>query len=177
MDPKTATGVVYSVPAHAPFDWLALRDLQQKPEVLKDFTWMLKWLRRLSPFHLSKWKVTATSQQWRSLQQMGIKDQHDPKADEATKALYKKEFHSGILKENCGPYAGKTVREVKETLIRDFKGLGVADTMYDLPEPVVCRCMTPCIVKVLSDQWFLNYSDPEWKAKAKQAVGSDADLP
>ena len=47
---------------------------------------------------------------------MGIKDQHDPKADEATKALYKKEFHGGILKENCGPYAGKTVREVKDTL-------------------------------------------------------------
>jgi leucyl-tRNA synthetase len=30
--------------------------------------------------------------------------------------------------------------------------------------------MTPCIVKILSDQWFLNYSDPEWKAKAKEAV-------
>ena len=52
---------------------------------------------------------------------MGIKDQHDPKADEATKALYKKEFHGGVLNENCGPYAGKTVREVKDTLIRDFK--------------------------------------------------------
>ena len=30
--------------------------------------------------------------------------------------------------------------------------------------------MTPCIVKVLSDQWFLNYSDPEWKAKAKDVI-------
>jgi leucyl-tRNA synthetase len=39
-----------------------------------------------------------------------------------------------------------------------------------LPEPVVCRCLTPCIVKVLSDQWFLNYNDAEWKAKAKQVV-------
>ena len=102
---------------------------------------------------------------------MGIKDQHDPKADEATKELYKKEFHGGILKENCGPYAGKSVREVKDMLIRDFKQMGVADTMFDLPEKVVCRCMTQCIVKVLSDQWFLNYSDPEWKAKAKHAVG------
>jgi leucyl-tRNA synthetase len=42
--------------------------------------------------------------------------------------------------------------------------------MYDLPEPVVCRCMAPCIVKVLSDQWFLNYSDAEWKAQAKEVV-------
>ena len=38
------------------------------------------------------------------------------------------------------------------------------------PKPSVCRCMTPCIVKVLSDQWFLNYSDAEWKAQAKQVV-------
>ena len=37
VDPKTATGVVYSVPAHAPYDWLALKDLQEKPEVLAQF--------------------------------------------------------------------------------------------------------------------------------------------
>ncbi len=101
---------------------------------------------------------------------MNIKDQHDPKAEEATKTLYKKEFHAGILKQNCGAYAGKTVREVKEALLRDFKRLSVADSMYDLPQPVVCRCMTVCIVKVLSGQWFLNYSDPAWKEKAKTAV-------
>jgi leucyl-tRNA synthetase len=101
---------------------------------------------------------------------MGIKDQHDPRADEATKALYKKEFHAGVLKQNCGPYAGKTVREVKDPLIRDFRERGAADSMYDLPQSVVCRCMTPCIVKILSDQWFLNYSDPAWKEKAKEAV-------
>jgi leucyl-tRNA synthetase len=42
--------------------------------------------------------------------------------------------------------------------------------MYDLPQQVVCRCMTHCIVKILSDQWFLNYSDPQWKTKAKEVV-------
>ncbi len=55
---------------------------------------------------------------------MGVKDQNDPKADEATKALYKKEFHGGVLKENCGPYAGKTVREVKDIIIVDFQQKG-----------------------------------------------------
>jgi len=84
--------------------------------------------------------------------------------------LYKKEFHGGVLKESCGPYAGKSVREVKDILVKDFKEMGVADSMYDLSEPVVCRCMTSCIVKILSDQWFLNYSDAAWKAKAKEVV-------
>ena len=126
--------------------------------------WTQRLLSRLSLSPSSKLKVSASTQRLKYAAQMGIKDQNDPKADQATKDLYKKEFHGGVLKENCGPYAGKTIREVKDALIADFRKLGVADSMYDLPEPVVCRCMTQCIVKILSDQWFLNYSDPEWKA-------------
>ena len=104
------------------------------------------------------------------VEQLDVKDQYDSKAEEATKMIYKKEFHSGILKENCREYAGKTVREVKETIVEDFRKRGIADSMYDLSQPVVCRCMTPCIVKVLQDQWFLKYSDPEWKEKTKEAL-------
>ena len=170
VDPKTATGVVYSVPAHAPYDWLALKDLQEKPEVLCQFGVDPAIVKQIKPISIIKVEGFGEFPAVEIVQQMGIKDQNDPKADEATKELYKKEFHGGVLKENCGPYAGKTVREVKDVLIADFRKLGVADSMYDLPEPVVCRCMTPCIVKILSDQWFLNYSDPQWKALAKEVV-------
>lgn len=170
VDPKQATGVVYSVPAHAPYDWLALKDLREKPDVLKEFCLNPEVVKRIEPISLIKVEGFGEYPAVEISEQMGISDQHDPKADEATKALYKKEFHNGILKENCRQYAGKMVREVKETLIRDFKKLGFADSMYDLPQSVVCRCLSPCIVKVLQDQWFLNYSDPEWKERAKQAV-------
>ncbi|MCW3995808.1 MAG: leucine--tRNA ligase [Candidatus Bathyarchaeota archaeon] len=170
VDPKTATGVVYSVPAHAPYDWLALRDLQQKPAVLLQFGMDPKSVASIKPISIIRVEEFGDFPALEVVEQMGIKDQNDPKADEATNMLYKKEFHGGVLKENCGPYAGKSVREVKDTLIADFKRLGVADSMYDLPEPVVCRCMTACIVKILSDQWFLNYSDATWKEKAHAAV-------
>ena len=170
VDPKTATGVVYSVPAHAPYDWLALRDLQKKPEVLIEFGIDPQVVKQIKPISIIKVEGFGEYPAVELVEQMHIKNQHDPKAEEATKELYKKEFHSGILKENCGPYAGKFVRDVKDILIADFRKLGVADSMYDLPEPVVCRCMTPCVVKILSDQWFLNYSDPQWKAKAKEVV-------
>jgi leucyl-tRNA synthetase len=170
VNANQATGVVYSVPAHAPYDWLALKDLQEKPEVLRDFGVNPEVVKRIKPVSLIQVEGFGEFPAVEIVEQMGVKDQHDPRADEATKALYKKEFHGGVLKQNCGPYAGKTVREAKDTLIRDFKLHGVADSMYDLPEPVVCRCMTPCIVKILSDQWFLNYSDQAWKMKAKEAV-------
>jgi leucyl-tRNA synthetase len=170
VDPKQATGVVYSVPAHAPYDWLALKDLQENPEVLKDFGVDVEMVKRIKPISLIAVEGFGEYPAVEIVKQMDIKDQHDPRADEATKDLYKKEFHAGVLKQNCGRYAGKTVREAKDTLIQDFTKLGAADSMYDLPDPVVCRCMTPCIVKILSDQWFLNYSDPAWKEKAKEAV-------
>ena len=170
VDPNQATGVVYSVPAHAPYDWLALKDLKEKLDVLKEFGLDTDAVKKIEPISLIEVEGFGEYPAVEISEQMGISDQHDPKADEATKILYKKEFHSGILKENCRQYAGKMVREVKETLIKDFKKLGAADSMYDLPQSVVCRCLTPCIVKVLQDQWFLNYSDPEWKEKAKQAV-------
>jgi leucyl-tRNA synthetase len=170
VDAKHATGVVYSVPAHAPYDWLALKDLQEKPELLKDFGLDAEVVKAIKPISLIKVEGFGEYPAVEIVALMGIKDQHDPRAEEATKALYKKEFHGGLLNSNCGAYAGKTVREVKDVLIGDFKKAGIADSMYDLPESVVCRCMTPCLVKVLSDQWFLNYSDAQWKSQAKAVV-------
>ncbi len=170
VDTKTATGVVYSVPAHAPFDYLALKDLQEKPELLKDFNIDPEVVKAIKPISIIKVEGFNEFPAVETVEKMGIKDQNDPRADEATNTVYKKEFHSGILKDNCGPYAGKTIREAKEILIKDFKKSGITTSMYDLSEPVICRCMTPCVVKILSDQWFLNYSDTQWKASAKQVV-------
>ena len=170
VDPKTATGVVYSVPAHAPYDWLALRDLQQKPETLSQFGIDSEMVKAIQPISIITVEGFGDHPAVEIVDKMKIKDQNDPAADQATKELYKKEFHSGILKANCGQYAGKTIREAKDLLISDFRKSGLTDSMYDLSEPVFCRCMTQCIVKILSDQWFLNYSDPKWKELAKQVV-------
>jgi leucyl-tRNA synthetase len=170
VDPKVATGVVYSVPAHAPYDWLALRDLQQKPEVLEQFGIDSESVKAIKPISIIRVEGFGEYPAVEIVDKMGIKDQNDAKAEEATNELYKKEFHTGVLKANCGPYAGKTIREAKDVLIADFRKLGVADSMYDLSKPVVCRCMTQCIVKILSDQWFLNYSDVAWKQKAHDVI-------
>lgn len=170
VNPAQATGVVYSVPAHAPYDWLALNALREKPERLEEFGIDPQVLKKIKPISLIKVEGFGEYPASEIIEQLGVKDQNDPKADEATKQLYKREFHNGMLNENCGKYSGKLVRNIKEALVSDFKERGIADAMYDLPQPVVCRCMTPCIVKLLRDQWFLNYSDLEWKRKTKRAL-------
>ena len=170
VDPAHATGVVYSVPAHAPYDWVALRDLQKKPESLKEFGIESAVVKKITPISMIEVEGFGEYPALEIVDQMDVKDQHDPKAEEATKLLYKKEFHSGVLKAICGEYAGRKVHEVKDQLIEDLKKRNVADSMYDLPQPVICRCLTPCIVKILENQWFLKYSDEAWKEEARTAL-------
>jgi leucyl-tRNA synthetase len=170
VDPKNATGVVYSVPAHAPYDWLALRDLQRKPGSLDEFGVDFSMVKGIQPISMIQVKGFGEWPAVEIVEQLGVKDQNDSKAEEVTKRLYKKEFHGGTLKQICGKYAGKMVREIKEELIQNFKRENIADFMYDLPQPVVCRCLTPCIVKVLEGQWFLKYSDEAWKKKTREAL-------
>jgi len=177
VSPDNATGVVYSVPAHAPFDYLALRDLQNNPELLKQFNINPDVVKQIQLISLIKVDGFGEHPAVELVDQMEIKDQHDPKAEEATKSLYKKEFHGGVLKEICEEYSGKPVNKVKDILIRDFKEQGISDFMHDLPEPVVCRCMTPCQVKLLKEQWFIKYSDPVWKQKTKDTLNQASIYP
>ncbi|MFQ6094875.1 MAG: leucine--tRNA ligase [Candidatus Bathyarchaeia archaeon] len=170
VDPESATGVVYSVPAHAPADWIAIKDLVEHPEKLKEFGIDPDVVEKIKPISLISVEGYGEYPAIEIIEKIGAKDQFDPKVDEATAVIYKKEFHTGVLKPICDKYAGKLVKDVKAELIEDFKGANIADSMHDLPQRVVCRCMTRCIVKILSDQWFLRYSDPEWKGMAHEAV-------
>ena len=175
VDPESATGVVYSVPAHAPADWIAITDLLKKPEDLKKFGIDPEVVRNIKPISLISIEGYGDYPAVEIIEQMGVQDQFDPKVDEATSVIYKKEFHTGILKPLTGKYTGRQVQEVKAELIEDFKKANITDSMYDLPEKVVCRCTTRCIVKILSDQWFLRYSDQDWKRLAHRVV-DDANI-
>jgi leucyl-tRNA synthetase len=75
------------------------------------------------------------------------------------------------MAQNTGPWKGKKVSEAKEELKDRLEELGLADVMYEFSDlPVICRCGTPCVVKTVHDQWFIRYSDPEWKLQVKGAL-------
>ncbi len=172
-----ATGLVYSVPAHAPFDWLALRDVQKNPALLEKFAIKPDELSVIQPISIISVEGYGEFPAVEIVDRMGIRDQNDPQAEEATKEIYKAEFHGGILRDGCGPYSKQKVAGIKQSLVTDFRSKGIADVMYELPERVVCRCTTQCVVKILEGQWFLKYSDPEWKALAHQAISKMAFYP
>ena len=162
VDPANGSGVVMSVPAHAPYDYLALRDL--KGVELIDYG-----ILDLSDIELISLIAVPEMGEFPAVEiveELGVKDQSDPLAEQATKLVYRREFHHGVLKSNTGEYAGVAVSKIKEILTRDLIERNLADIFYEFSElPVVCRCGTTCVVAMVKGQWFLNYSNPEWKSK------------
>jgi leucyl-tRNA synthetase len=167
VNPENATGLVYSVPAHAPFDWLALRDLQRSPG---ESGVIPEELARIEPISVISVPGYGEFPAVEIADRMALKDQNDPRAEEATKEIYKTEFNHGVLKSNCGPYSNRNVSTIKDSLVADFRRKGIADVFYQLPERVVCRCTTECVAKIIENQWFLKYSDQKWKGLAHDAV-------
>jgi leucyl-tRNA synthetase len=49
--------------------------------------------------------------------------------------------------------------------------------MYELKNAVKCRCGTPCVVKLLTNQWFINYGDENWKKLAYDLLDNMEILP
>jgi len=91
------------------------------------------------------------------VEKMGISHQDDTKLEEATKALYSKEFYDGILANNTKQFAGKKISEAKDEVKEWITKIGSADILLELTNsPVKCRCGTECVVKLLSNQWFFD---------------------
>ncbi len=170
VDPSAATGVVMSVPSHAPYDWIALRDLQKNPAGLKKYNMNPKDVEDIRPISVVRAEGFGEHPAVEICDRMLITNQNEKdKLEEATSVVYKKEYHTGVLKDNTD-YAGYKVSEVKEKLINDFVGKKLADKMWELTGNVVCRCTTPNHIKVLENQWFLKFSDPSWKNVVKTCI-------
>lgn len=177
VNPKNATGVVMSVPSHAPYDWIALRDLINAPQEAEKFGVSKEKLASIKPVSLIATEGLGEHPAVDIIEKMQVKDQQDRKVEEATQMIYREEFYKGVLKNNTGKYAGMRVAETKKLLVADFIAQGIAEKMHELSEEVICRCGTANVVKILKDQWFLNYADEGWKEKARGALATMAIYP
>jgi len=162
VDPSNATGVVMSVPAHAPYDLLALRDLTKHPEALAKYCVGAPLL--IEPVPVIKIEGYSRIPAQDVVDRMGVKDQNDPRAEEATKEVYQKEFHGGVMLPYTGKYAGLPVGRAKESVKKDLIENKLAIPFCEiLNGPIYCRCGCEVIVSLLGDQWFINYGDEGWK--------------
>ena len=150
VDPDMATGIVMSVPAHAPFDYIALRDLQQAGRYAD-----------IHPVALIAVEGYGEFPAQDAVEKAGIIDQNDPAMEVLTQEVYNAEHSKGRM---LPEYGGKPVKEARDDiadLVLERYGSAV---MFEFDaRNVVCRCGSRVYVRILQDQWFLKYSDPEWK--------------
>jgi len=156
-DPNVATGIVMSVPAHAPYDWIALVESGEDIE----------------PITIIEVKGFGTNPAKEACDELGIKSQTETeKLNIATENVYKKEFHTGYLNEKCGGYAGIKISDIKDQVKNELISQNNAIIFREFSEEVICRCGKKVVIKQIPDQWFIKYSDQELTEKSKNHVAS-----
>ncbi len=187
VDPDTGTGVVMSVPAHAPYDYVALR------EILGDKTILSKTGVRgeeLKPIPLIVVDGYSDLPARDAVVKAGVKSVLEKKLlDEATKRVYMDEHERGVMRSGLAELVdeskalpgarefiksfieGVRVSEARERIVEWMRENGVAESYYEIAnKPVYSRCGSEIVVKILENQWFLDYENPEWKSLCRKAL-------
>ncbi len=181
VSPRFGTGVVMSVPAHAPYDYAALRDYVEKSAGGA-------WPRELAPRPLIEVPGWSDVPARDAVERLGVGSQTDvERLEEATAKVYREEFERGVVRPDVVSYvvsrdprvveflksrvAERPVKEARESVKDLLRDLGALDSMYEvINAPVRCRCGAEVVVKVLENQWFIDYGNEAWKALTREAL-------
>ena len=170
IDADVGSGIVYSA-LEDPVDLIELKKLQSSPAILKKYGLDSNVVSKLKPISIINIPGMGDDLGQDIIDEFGVKSENDKEKLEAAKGeLNRRVFRKGIMKENCKKYAGMTVPEAQAVLKKDLINSKDSIMFYEMTGEVICRCTTKCHVKVLEKQWFLKFSDKEWKEKVKKCI-------
>ncbi len=178
VDTDHATGVVYSVPGHAPYDYAALADLQKDEKTIEKYKLDSDQLKQIEPISLIEVKGYGEFPAVEICQKLGVKSQNDTiELEKATHAIYRDEFYSGIMKENTGEYKGLKVEAAKDRVADTLFDINLAAPIYETSTKAICRCGGQIIAAIIQDQYFLHYGNEDWKKNAFKALDKMTIIP
>ena len=169
VDPDNATGVVMSVPAHSPDDYLALQEAKADPDRLRAYGIDPAAVDAIEPVPILDVEGYGKIPAKDAVERAGITNSTDPDLKEITQSVYNAEFHTGTLHDEYGEYAGRVIEDVRDELAANYRERGAFGAMYDFPEPVISRAGGTVVV-AYQDTWFLSYNDADWKQMANRVV-------
>ncbi len=166
VDPDVGTGVVYSVPAHAPYDYIAVEDYKREHAREGALGGAGVEIEPIKIIEIEGYELPAKE----ICERMGIESQRDPRLEEATQIIYKDEFYRGVLNDRCGRFAGIRIAEIKDEVKNWLRAEKIGDVFYEVSRKAVTRSGSKVIVAVLQDQWFIDYRAEWWKDKGHELV-------
>jgi len=171
VDPKVGTGVVMSVPAHAPADAAAVAALDPATRARLGPAPVLLEIPPEASLTASETALLAGegTPAERALRATRAKALSEAEAlESATERLYRLEYVRGRM--TIAPLAGVPVREARTQVERTLAEGGRSFQLQEFSEPVVCRNGHEVVIRRVSDQWFLHYGDRAWKDLTRVAV-------
>lgn len=161
VDPSFGTGLVMVTPAHDPFHKIIAEKEGLEEEI---------------------YPVISTPGYPKIPTEL-IETEDPAELKDYADSLYKEEYYKGKMLEVSklvpdymrefvkNKIDGKAVKEARDYVIELLKIIGKYDKIYEiLNGPVYCRCGAEIVVKIVKDQWFIKYDDPEWKMQALKAL-------
>ncbi len=176
LDPKVGSGIVHSVPSDSADDLIALRDIQKDDNLIKKYNLDLREVKLIKPIEIFNTPgIEGNSAQF-YLDKYCIKSQNEKeKLEKIRKELYtftfsKSTFNKLYSKGFSKNLEGMSISKGQEIIKKDLLKKKSIEVFYELTGKVVSRSLTECIVKVVSDQWFIRYGDEKWKKDAHRAL-------
>lgn len=169
-DPDIGTGLVTSVPSDAPYDWVALKDLQGDKAMCEKYGLNHEKVKAIKTIPIIDIEGYGPEAAKDVVERMGIKSQKDiGKLEEATKEVYKAGFHTGVMNSNCGKHKGMAVVRAKDKIKEELLKEEGADVMLEFSEPVRCRCGGKVVV-AKAESWFIAYGNSDWKETVRGCI-------
>lgn len=162
------TGVVSSVPSDSPDDYAALQDLKKKQPFRQKYgisDHMVLPFEPIPVIDIPDFGICCAVFLYDKLK---IQSQNDKdKLLEAKEMVYLKGFYDGVML--VGKYQGKKVQDVKKNIQKELVDSGDAGIYYEPEKQIISRSGDECVV-ALCNQWYLDYGEPSWKAKAVKCL-------
>lgn len=158
------TGVVMSVPAHSPIDFLGYN------ESIKN------------GFKIANPKVVIKSifdgiPSEEVIQKYSIKNiSNTDQIESANSYIINKEVNNGIIICDSSDYTNMKVDMVREKIKKQIvkKRIGFKGLFFN--EVVICRCGAKVQIRYVPDQWFIRYSDKTMKNQVKQHISTSMNM-
>ncbi|PLW79722.1 leucine--tRNA ligase [Candidatus Woesearchaeota archaeon] len=175
LDSNYGTGIVHSVPSDSADDLIALQNIQENDKVLDEFGLDKEKVKAIKPIEIFNTPEIGGNSAQYFLDKYKVKSQNQRDLlEKIKKELYKLTFTQSTFNEKYSEFdlVGIKIEEGQEKIKNQLLKNGAINLFYELTGKVVCRCLTPSVVKIVSDQWFLDYGDENWKELAHKCLNN-----
>lgn len=164
------TGIVTSVPSNAPADYVALKELKDKEPLRRKFGIDDLMVIPFDPIPIINSPTYGEISAETVVMQLGIKSQNDAvNLEKAKDLVYKDDFYAGTM--SYGPHKTKSVQDAKNIIRSEMIASEDALVYFEPEKLVMSRSGDECVV-ALTDQWYIDYGEPSWRALAEKCVAN-----